>query len=585
MKSPCIFRTAAAALFLFAGINSNIFASDSLITPSSSWKYLADGSNQNTAWKNTAFNDASWPSGSAEFGYGDGDEATVVSYGSNANNKYITTYFRKSFTVSNPSAYGSMLLALLRDDGAVVYINGTERYRTNMPTGAIGFKTRASTEITGAGETTYNTVSLLPSYFVAGTNVIAVELHQYIKTGPDVSFNLYLTASAATCGTPSGLNEQSISSSSAKLDWSALIGAVSYTVRYKDVLNAAWTTVATGNTFINLNTLPAAINFEWQVQAHCTADTGAFSASSFFSTLPINTTQTIISSGANWKYKDTGVDLGTGWRSVSYDDSQWLSGNAELGYGDGDEATVVSYGPNASNKYITTYFRKSFTVSNPSSYVSMILELVRDDGAVVYINGTEVYRNNMPSGSISYTTLASSAVADEAAWYTTTFSPSLLVSGTNVVAVEIHQVNLTSSDLSFNFKLSGTTIPSVIRGAYLQSATPSSIILRWRTDVATSSRVRFGTSASSYDFAAYDAASVTEHSIQLTGLSSATKYYYTVESGTTVLQGDSNNFFRTNPAAGTIEPVRIWAIGDFGNGSSGQWAVRDSYKNYTRAAL
>src|SRR5688572_25455760 len=65
------------------------------------WKYLDNGSNQGTAWRNTSFNDAAWKTGAAELGYGDGDEATRVSYGSSSSNKYITTYFRKTVSITN----------------------------------------------------------------------------------------------------------------------------------------------------------------------------------------------------------------------------------------------------------------------------------------------------------------------------------------------------------------------------------------------------------------------------------------------------------------------------------------------------
>src|SRR5256885_1350218 len=81
----------------------------------------------------SSLNDGTWKSGPAELGYGDGDEATVVSFGSDANNKFITTYFRDSFTVSDPSLVTSLTMRVLRDDGAVVYLNGTEVFRTNMP--------------------------------------------------------------------------------------------------------------------------------------------------------------------------------------------------------------------------------------------------------------------------------------------------------------------------------------------------------------------------------------------------------------------------------------------------------------------
>ena len=165
----------------------------------------------------------------------------------------------------------------------------------------------------------------------------------------------------------------------------------------------------------------------------------------------------IISAGAVWKYLDNGSNQGTAWQSLGFDDSSWKSGPAQLGYGDGDEATVVGYGPNANNKYITTYFRKSFTVADPTTF-SAEPQPRRDDGAVVYLNGTEVYRNNMPAGTIASSTLASTTVGDvdESAWYSANVNPSLLVAGNNVIAVEIHQSVATSSDISFDFQLSAT---------------------------------------------------------------------------------------------------------------------------------
>src|SRR5215213_2745643 len=122
--------------FLFVVFFSlNVFAQTTLVGRGSSWKYLDNGSNQSTDWLAPVFDDSAWAAGSAQLGYGDGDEATVVSYGADANNKYITTYFRKSFTVANPADFNSLTLDILRDDGAVVYLNGTEIYRNNMPAG------------------------------------------------------------------------------------------------------------------------------------------------------------------------------------------------------------------------------------------------------------------------------------------------------------------------------------------------------------------------------------------------------------------------------------------------------------------
>jgi hypothetical protein len=166
--------------------------------------------------------------------------------------------------------------------------------------------------------------------------------------------------------------------------------------------------------------------------------------------------QSFVARGSSWRYLDNGSNQGTAWRATSFNDSSWGTGNAQLGYGDGDEATVVNFGPNSSSKYTTTYFRSSFSVANASTVSSLLLQLLRDDGAVVYINGTEVLRSNMPAGTISSTTFAATTIAGGAESVFTSYSvpPSVLRTGTNVVAVEIHQADSSSSDLSFDLGLS-----------------------------------------------------------------------------------------------------------------------------------
>ncbi len=293
----------------------------------------------------------------------------------------------------------------------------------------------------------------------------------------------------------------------------------------------------------------------------------------------------LIPKGSTWKYLDNGTNQGTVWRTASFNDSSWASGAAELGYGEGDEATTVSFGPNKAKKYITTYFRKTFTVNNPSSYALIVMSLLRDDGVVVYINGTEAYRNNMPTGNISYTTSASAAIEgpDESLWATLTLNSTLFVQGNNVMAVEIHQRSITSTDVSFNALVNAyvtAPVPTISRGPYLQKVTPNGITIRWRTDLPANKRVQYGT-ALSYGYTASDAAFLTEHIVNLTGLLPGTRYYYSIGTKSKVLQGDINNSFLSSPVSGSATPVRTWITGDFGNGSAHQVAVRDAYVNYT----
>jgi acid phosphatase type 7 len=277
----------------------------------------------------------------------------------------------------------------------------------------------------------------------------------------------------------------------------------------------------------------------------------------------------LINAGSNWKYFDQG-QAPVGWNLTSFDDATWAQGNAELGYGDGDEATVVGFGPSSSNKYMTTYFRRSFTVVDPTQFAVLLAELVRDDGAVVYLNGIEIWRSNMPSGSIEFSTPAAGTVAwpNENNWYSLSVSASYLVAGTNVLAVEIHQDEPSSSDISFNFRLNANTTlaANVTRGPYLQKATQSSIILRWRTSVATDSRVRYGLSPANLDNTLTLPQFVTDHSIEITGLDPNLTYYYAIGTNSQDLASGTNLFFTTLPVAGTEEQYRFLVLGDAGTG-------------------
>ncbi len=167
----------------------------------------------------------------------------------------------------------------------------------------------------------------------------------------------------------------------------------------------------------------------------------------------INTT--LIGAGADWRFLDDGTDQSSSWRATSFDDDSWDSGPAQLGYGDGDETTTVSYGGDGQAKFLTTYFRHTFDLVDPSSFDQLTLQLLRDDGAVVYLNGEELFRPNMPAGAINHLTPAFSTVggAAESAWTSYDIDPSKLLAGENVVAVEVHQISQTSSDISFDLDL------------------------------------------------------------------------------------------------------------------------------------
>ncbi len=176
---------------------------------------------------------------------------------------------------------------------------------------------------------------------------------------------------------------------------------------------------------------------------------------------------TLLPLGSVWRYLDTGVDQGTAWRAPGFVDSAWKSGPAQLGYGDGDETTVIGFGPDSGNKYLTTYFRTRFNVTGLASIQSLNLGIVRDDGPVVYLNGVEVYRNNLPESDIVFSSVANAAIggADESALNEAPIDFTALREGENVLAVEMHQNGGGSSDLSFDLQLTAKRLPTNSRPA------------------------------------------------------------------------------------------------------------------------
>jgi len=137
-----------------------------------------------------------------------------------------------------------------------------------------------------------------------------------------------------------------------------------------------------------------------------------------------------------------------------HDHSSWSIGPAELGFGDGDEQTVIDFGGDPQNVHVTTYFRYKFNIVVAERFQSLTAWLLRDDGAVVYLNGVEVFRDNGLPEDATYATFVNQRAGENA---TTTFSAntSSLVDGANVIAVEVHQATSSSSDLSFDFSLNG----------------------------------------------------------------------------------------------------------------------------------
>ncbi len=742
-------------------------STETIVPAGADWYFLDNGSDQGTAWQEPNFSEAGWGQGPAQLGYGDGDEATEVSFGPDENNKYPTTYFRHHFDVAADLAVTGLTVELVSDDGAAVYLNGVEVVRDNVPLGAQFDDYALTTTQNESGFTPYDVDPIL---LVAGDNVLAVEVHQADASSSDISFDLRLNAVIGLAGvlsndvdadgdvlTASLISEpdngsitfnsdgtfayfpapnffgtdsftyiasdgalesdpatvtiqvQSVNDSpfGASDRYHALMnttlnvgsaagvlrndldiegsnltasvvtnvshgsltlnanGSFAYTpsggfvgddsftyvasdgtdvsgettanilvtatnaapeinndsyvvdedatlaidlptipepqlfffTNFDDGIPPVFSGVASavgvegfaglgneGNQFsgallrndgnplsngdpalptiLTLTNLPphdsvdigflfAALD-EWDVGGgfggsnvdflNVSVDGNVVFSQSFDSENPGNQSyvpppggaiienqsvwnpnnnfesaydmslepslqkiphsspnlvvewfgsgpgyrvqgffgidneslgldnvsvvlnrgsvgvvnrEEYVAEGSSWRYLDDGSDQGEAWRQTGFNDSSWQQGAAQLGYGDGDEATIVDFGPDAGNKYPTTYFRHVFQANGVADVSSLTLSLLRDDGAAVYLNGVEVVRDNVPDNA-QFNDYASNTTQTENTFFNFAIDPSLLVEGDNLLAVEVHQADASSSDISFDLSLEAT---------------------------------------------------------------------------------------------------------------------------------
>lgn len=189
----------------------------------------------------------------------------------------------------------------------------------------------------------------------------------------------------------------------------------------------------------------------------------------------------IIPFNATWRYRDDGVEPGTGWSNAGFDDSGWPGNAAKFGFNTGNGnagfATVLDFGSDESDKYRAYYFRRTFVVTEPATVLSLFLEVLRDDGVAAYLNGQEFYRNNLPAGPLAFADLATNATDNGTIVQSATLPPTALVAGTNVLAVELHQSSASSSDAVFDLRLSANPVPPPVRLHFVRLG--AELVLYW----------------------------------------------------------------------------------------------------------
>lgn len=619
-----------------------------LIDYGSNWKYFDSEQEppqdaQGDTWSESDFDDSTWSSGNAQLGYGDNDEATTL----NANT--YTAYFRHTINMADASIYDNLQLDLIYDDGAVVYLNGVEIWRKDMPDGNIGYNTFAN------GSSTDNKLAniILPNTLINGDNVIAIEIHQISESSSDLSFDFKLTGIETQIGLPGynsvwkyydneqepphdsdgdtwkegDFDDSSWSSGNAELgygddDENTVINADTYTAYFRNTFSISdpsiyeslqinliyddgaivylngvevmrkempsgavtYSTFANGSTTDNKLAIEAIANTLVTGNNTITVEVHQISSSSSDLSFDLNLIGIQSQAGlptfnSTWKYYDNEQEppdqAGQTWRDVGYDDTSWESGVGQLGYGDNDENTVLN------DQTLTAYFRHTFSIDDPSIFTVLEASLLYDDGGVVYLNGTEIWRVNMDAGTPTYNTFASGNPGENA--LASQLVANTLVAGNNTLAIEIHQRNATSSDLSFDFSLVGSdgSSISITRGPYLQKASDTEMTIKWRTDLSTKCRIKYGTSMGNLNDSIMESSASTEHELTIPNLLPATKYFYEIlDTFGTQKESSTDLYFKTYPTSSTETPLTAWILGDCGTGNSNARSVRDAYYSY-----
>jgi acid phosphatase type 7 len=293
---------------------------------------------------------------------------------------------------------------------------------------------------------------------------------------------------------------------------------------------------------------------------------------SIFLSVKVNSQTTIFNYGATWSYSAAAsvpandVENDT-WIETDYNDGAWSSGAAQFHVGESGSTDLVTL----RNAF---YFRKVVNITGLTSYVTFDLNIIRDDGVVVYVNGIEAGRNNMPAGSVVFSTNATAGIGNgsEATVNTISIASCYFTEGNNTVAVEVHQASTTGSDMRFDMSLVGQPVPASVtlsRGPYLQMGNQTEITVRFRTSASCFGKVDVGPSNGSYTTASVtETCPTTEHEVRITGLSADTKYFYRIGTSNQTLQGASDNYFRTLPASTPGRKLRFIAFGDCGRNSS-----------------
>ena len=405
-------------------------------------------------WTLEDFDASEWEVAPSGFGYGDRLDliGTVLD---DMEDSYVTVYLRHTFEIDNLAAISSMAFNMDYDDGFVAYINGVEVARRNAEGTPPAFNTTAPTNHESTGQ--FEAIPLLDvDSLEEGENILAIQMHNTTWSSSDLHLRIEVIANpddGLEC--PSGMAcSQDGITGEIMLNWTNREGGYEAIQVWRNGEMIEEDIGGDQELYVDDNPIFGEISY-----AVVAVDPAAACAECepLECTLIIfNEEDTLVAPGDEWSYL-TGAAGGPDpeWLEEDFDDFEWEVGPTGIGYGDGDDATVIE---DMRNSYTVIYTRKVVELEL-ATIESLILSCAVDDGFVAYFNGEEIGRFNVAEGEVNNDTTAITAnpagepVIDSPVEIS--IARDLLVEGNNIIAFSVHNATLNSSDLTF--------IPTLIR--------------------------------------------------------------------------------------------------------------------------
>lgn len=424
------------------------------------WRWLYSSAALPSDWNARTFNDSSWAQGASLLGFGSSLVATDISVGA-PSPRPLSAQFRRSFSVTDPATVVNGVISVVADDGTVVYVNGVEIGRVNLPSGTLTQNSYASAAPRTPVATANRAEFAVPDgLLVAGTNVVAASTHLNYRSSPDLSFDLRFTAKRGTSQAPAApaVTATASDAHTVQLSWTHPSPAsIDQYIVQRGGAEIARVDAPT-TTFTDTGLAPetayaysvVAVDGQGRLSAPGTAQATTPPE-------PADPNVQLVAAASQWRWRYDAAAWDPNWNQPGFNDSGWSQGGAPLGFGS-TVGTDVSVGV-PSPRPLSAQFRHAFTVTDPGTLQSATLSVIVDDGAVVYLNGTEIARGNMPAGTLgqnSYATAAPTSTTARANPLVVDVPVSALVAGQNVLAVSTHLNYRSSASMTFDLSLTAT---------------------------------------------------------------------------------------------------------------------------------